>query len=141
MIILEDSFGSSKSALARHLYGGKLGPLRFGSPDTFGLKARNKEQKFALELLLDDEVRLVTLIGKAGTGKTLLALAAGLQKVVEESKYRRLTVTRPVIPMGHDLGYLPGTSMKNFVPGCNRFMIIWNFYLVTATAMKRSINW
>lgn len=116
MVILEDSFGSSKSALARHLNGGKLVPLRFGNQDPFGLKARNKEQKFALELLLDEEVRLVTLIGKAGTGKTLLALAAGLQKVVEESKYRRLAVSRPVIPMGNDLGFLPGDINEKLRP-------------------------
>lgn len=116
MIILEDSFGSSKSALARHLNGGKLVPLRFGNQDPFGLKARNKEQKFAFELLLDEEVRLVTLIGKAGTGKTLLALAAGLQKVVEETKYRRLAVSRPVIPMGNDLGFLPGDINEKLRP-------------------------
>ncbi|TCL69939.1 PhoH-like ATPase [Hydrogenispora ethanolica] len=116
MIILEDSFGSSKSALARHLSGGRMVPLRFGQQETFGLKARNKEQKYALELLLDDEVRLVTLIGRAGTGKTLLALAAGLQKVVEESKYRRLAVSRPVIPMGSDLGFLPGDVNEKLRP-------------------------
>jgi PhoH-like ATPase len=116
MVILEDSFGSSKSALARHLSGGKLVPLRYGNQDPFGLKARNKEQKFALELLLDEEVRLVTLIGKAGTGKTLVALAAGLQKVVEESRYRRLAVSRPVIPMGNDLGFLPGDINEKLRP-------------------------
>ncbi len=116
LLVLEDSFGSSKSAIARHMVGGRLVPLRFGNQETFGLKARNKEQKFALELLLDDEVRLVTLIGRAGTGKTLLALAAGLQKVVEESKYRRLAVSRPVIPMGNDLGFLPGDIDEKLRP-------------------------
>ncbi|NLW46357.1 MAG: PhoH family protein [Firmicutes bacterium] len=116
MIILEDSFGTSKSALARHLSGGKLVPLRFSNQDPFGLKARNKEQKFALELLLDEEVRLVTLIGKAGTGKTLLALAAGLQKVVEETRYRRFAISRPVIPMGNDLGFLPGDINEKLRP-------------------------
>jgi PhoH-like ATPase len=116
MIILEDIYGSSKSALARHLGNGKIVPLRYGNQDPFGLKARNKEQKFALDLLLDDEIRLVTLIGRAGTGKTLLALAAGLQKVVEESKYRRLSVSRPVIPMGHDLGFLPGDINEKLRP-------------------------
>ena len=116
LLVLEDSFGSSKSAIARHMASGRLVPLRFGNQETFGLKARNKEQKFALELLLDDEVRLVTLIGRAGTGKTLLALAAGLQKVVEESKYRRLAVSRPVIPMGNDLGFLPGDIDEKLRP-------------------------
>lgn len=116
MVILEDAFGSSKSALARHLNGGRLAPLRYGNIDPFGLKPRNKEQRFALELLLDEDIRLVTLIGKAGTGKTLLALAAGLQKVVEESKYRRLAVSRPVIPIGNDLGYLPGDIDEKLRP-------------------------
>lgn len=116
MVILEDSFGSSKSALARHVQNGRLVPLRFGNQDPFGLKARNKEQKFALEMLLDDEIRIVTLIGRAGTGKTLMALAAGLQKVVEDSRYRRLSVARPVIPMGHDLGFLPGDLNEKLRP-------------------------
>lgn len=116
MVILEDSFGSSKSALTRHVSNGKLLPLRYGNQDPFGLKARNKEQKFALELLLDDEIRLVTLIGRAGTGKTILALAAGLQKVVEETKYRRLAVSRPVIPLGNDLGFLPGDIDEKLRP-------------------------
>jgi PhoH-like ATPase len=116
MIILEDECGSSKSALSRHLQNGKVVPLRFAGQDPFGLKARNKEQKFALELLLDDEIRIVTLIGRAGTGKTLLALAAGLQKVVEDTRYRRLSVARPVIPMGHDLGFLPGDIDEKLRP-------------------------
>ncbi|MGD9155153.1 MAG: PhoH family protein [Bacillota bacterium] len=116
MIILEDECGSSKSALSRHLQNGKVVPLRFAGQDPFGLKARNKEQKFALELLLDDEIRIVTLIGRAGTGKTLLALAAGLQKVVEDTRYRRLSVARPVIPLGHDLGFLPGDIDEKLRP-------------------------
>lgn len=116
MVIMEDNFGSSKSALGRHLQNGKVVPLRFGNQDPFGLKARNKEQKFALELLMDEEIRLVTLIGRAGTGKTLLALAAGLQKVVEDNRYRRLSVSRPVIPMGHDLGFLPGDIDEKLRP-------------------------
>jgi PhoH-like ATPase len=116
MVILADAFGSSKSALTRHTSNGKLMPLRYGNQDPFGLKARSKGQKFALELLLDEEIRLVTLIGRAGTGKTLLGLAAGLQKVVEESRYRRLAVSRPVVPMGNDLGYLPGDINEKLRP-------------------------
>lgn len=74
----------------------------------FGVRARNAEQMFALDLLLDDDIKLVTLVGKAGTGKTLLALAAGLQKVNDDGGYRKLLVSRPVIPLGKDIGYLPG---------------------------------
>lgn len=84
--------------------------------DVFGIKARNFEQEMALDLLLDDEIKLVSLSGKAGTGKTLLAMAAGLQKVVEDNKYSRLVVSRPISPLGKDLGYLPGSKAEKFNP-------------------------
>ena len=73
-----------------------------------GIAPLNERQRVALELLLDDEVRLVTLVGKAGTGKTLLAIAAGLKSTVEDKRYARMLVTRPVVPVGKDIGYLPG---------------------------------
>lgn len=82
----------------------------------FGIKARNEEQAMAFDLLLDDNVQMVTLIGKAGTGKTLLAIAAGLQKVVEENRYSRLVISRPISPLGKDLGFLPGTKSEKFNP-------------------------
>ena len=72
------------------------------------IQPRNREQTFALDLLLDPAIQLVTLIGKAGTGKTLLALAAGLNQVADEHRYDRLLVTRPVIPLGKEIGFLPG---------------------------------
>ena len=75
-----------------------------------GIKPLNLQQKMAFELLLDDSVPLVTLVGQAGTGKTLLALAAGMSKVIDEARYNRLLVSRPVIPMGKDIGYLPGSK-------------------------------
>jgi len=73
-----------------------------------GIAPLNDRQRVALELLLDDNVRLVTLVGKAGTGKTLLAIAAGLRRTCEDKKYTRMLVTRPVVPVGKDIGYLPG---------------------------------
>jgi len=73
-----------------------------------GIKPLNMQQKMAFELLLDDSVPLISLVGQAGTGKTLLALAAGMAKVIDEARYNRLLVSRPVIPMGKDIGYLPG---------------------------------
>ncbi len=77
---------------------------------------RNREQQFAFDLLLNDDVPLVTLVGKAGTGKTLLAIAAGLTKVADERKYSRLLISRPVVPMGKDLGYLPGDIQEKLTP-------------------------
>jgi len=74
----------------------------------FGIQARNREQRMALELLLDPRVSIVTLVGQAGTGKTLLALAAGLHHVLHEHTYDRILVSRPIIPLGKDIGYLPG---------------------------------
>ncbi len=82
----------------------------------WGLHPRNREQQFALDLLLNDDIQLVSLVGKAGTGKTLLAIAAGLHKVADEGKYSRLLVSRPIFPMGRDLGYLPGTVEEKLTP-------------------------
>jgi len=90
--------------------------LKGNGPTVWGIRPRNKEQHFAFELLLDDNVRLVTLVGQAGTGKTLLALAAGLQKAVEEQAYQRLLVSRPVFPLGKDIGFLPGDINEKLRP-------------------------
>jgi len=82
----------------------------------WGVRPRNKEQSFALDLLLNDEVRLVTIVGKAGTGKTLLAIAAGLQKTMEDGAYQKLLVSRPIFPLGRDIGYLPGSVEEKLNP-------------------------
>lgn len=81
---------------------------RPGFSGCWGIKPRNKEQHFALDCLLDDNIKLVTLLGKAGTGKTLIALAAGLQKATEEQAFSKLLVARPIFPLGKDVGFLPG---------------------------------
>ncbi|MFM7312515.1 MAG: PhoH family protein, partial [Cyanobium sp.] len=92
-------------------------PLQRVSKAKLGrIQPRNREQTFALDLLLDPAVQLVTLIGKAGTGKTLLALAAGLNQVADERLYDRLLVTRPVIPLGKDIGFLPGDLEEKMGP-------------------------
>ncbi len=83
---------------------------------TWGLYPRNLEQSFALDLLLDDSIKLITLVGSAGTGKTLLAIAAGLEKTTDENKYQKLLVSRPVFPLGKDIGYLPGTMEEKLNP-------------------------
>lgn len=88
----------------------RLEPLLKIARDIWGILPLNLEQKCALDLLLRDDIKLVTLVGPAGTGKTLMALAAGLRKVFDEALYTRILVSRPVIPLGKDIGYLPGTK-------------------------------
>lgn len=117
--ILKDEGGSSGSALVRYS-GGLFLPLRHHESRYCNIRARNKEQKFALELLADDAVKVVSLIGPAGTGKTLLALAVGLEKVLgngaDAGGFKRLLVMRPIMPMGKDLGYMPGTKEEKLRP-------------------------
>ena len=84
----------------------------------WGVHPRNKEQSFAFDLLFDDEVPLVSLIGKAGSGKTLMAIAAGLEQTLgkKDAKYRRIVISRPVQPLGKDIGFLPGTLENKMLP-------------------------
>lgn len=88
----------------------KLEPLIKITRDIWGVNPLNLEQKCALDLLLRDDIKLVTLIGPAGTGKTLLTLAVGLKKVFDDNIYNRILVSRPIIPLGKDIGYLPGSK-------------------------------
>jgi PhoH-like ATPase len=116
-VLLRDRDSSSHSALGRfEATARRLVPLRKLRDGVWGIRPRNKEQHCALDLLLADDVKLVTLIGKAGTGKTMLALAAGLQKVVEEQVYSKLLVSRPIFPLGRDVGYLPGDIEEKLNP-------------------------
>lgn len=105
----------SQSALVRHHDGELTAMLRV--PEPWGLRPRSKEQQFALDLLLDPDVRIVALDGMAGTGKTLLALAAGLEQVIETGQYDKLSIYRPVVPVGKaELGFLPGTLDEKLNP-------------------------
>jgi PhoH-like ATPase len=116
-VILRDELGTSKSALLKvNSEGKKLEPLFLSNDPIWGIGARNAQQRMAMELLLNDDIPLVTLTGKAGTGKTLLALASGLMKVEDERKYKKLLVARPVVPMGKDIGYLPGEKEEKLRP-------------------------
>lgn len=116
-ITLVANDGTNQSALGRYdsIKGGIV-PLRFANKEAWGIKARNKEQRFAMELLYDDNIKLVTLVGQAGTGKTLLAVAMGLQKVMDEEIYKKLLITRPVVPLGNDIGFLPGDKDEKLRP-------------------------
>lgn len=108
-VVLHDAADESHSGLARRVGDtDHIVPVAAPRKPVFGVMARNIEQTMALDLLLDDEIKLVTLTGGAGTGKTLMALAAGMHKVLQEQRYDRLLVARPIMPMGRDIGYLPG---------------------------------
>lgn len=111
-LILKSNDGSKKSAIGRVANNGQcvLKPLSAQDPVAWGIKPLNKEQRFAMELLLDDSLDIVTLVGTAGTGKTLLTLATGLQRTMDENAYRRMVVCRSIVPVGKDLGFLPGTK-------------------------------
>ncbi|MCH2162043.1 MAG: PhoH family protein [Phycisphaerales bacterium] len=108
-VVLTDEADESHTGLARLLADtGHIIPVTGPRKPVYGVMARNVQQKIALDLLLDDDVKLVTMIGPAGTGKTLLALAAGLHKVMKEERYDKMLTARPIMPLGRDIGYLPG---------------------------------
>ena len=117
-LLLKDQSNPSHTAMGRvNASKGKVVPLlRSGKEGVWGIRPRNMEQSFALDLLLNDDIKLVTIVGKAGTGKTLLAIAAGLHKVTEEGTYQKLLVSRPVFPLGRDIGYLPGSLEEKMNP-------------------------
>ena len=108
-VLLKDEQDEAHSALARYRgEGGAVVPVRSRRGTVFGIMPKNLQQTMALDLLLDDSVKLVSLIGSAGTGKTLLALAAGMTKVLNDQVYQKLLCARPIMPLGRDIGYLPG---------------------------------
>jgi PhoH-like ATPase len=116
-VLLKNSANPAQTALARYNQQKQvLVPITGSKHGVWGITARNKQQQFALDLLLSDDIRLVTLVGKAGTGKTLLALAAGLDKTIESRSFLRLVVSRPVFPMGKDIGFLPGDIEEKLKP-------------------------
>jgi PhoH-like ATPase len=110
-----------KSALARFYgYHTPLKKVIHSTIPDWNIKSRNKEQAFAIDLLMDPSVKVVSLVGRAGSGKTLLAIAAGLQQTIglrnDENHYSRLIVSRPVQPLGKDIGFLPGTMEEKMLP-------------------------
>jgi len=114
--LLKDDADEKHTALARFsTRQNGMVPLKSDINDVWGVRPRNKEQAIALDLLMDDNVKLVSLVGKAGTGKTLLALAAGLKMTIDGHAYKRMLVSRPIIPMGRDIGYLPGTKEEKLI--------------------------
>jgi PhoH-like ATPase len=108
-VIMRDVDDEGHTGLARRLADtDHLIPVNQPRKPIYGILPRNVQQTMAFDLLLDDEIRLLTLLGSAGTGKTLLAVAAGMAKCFTEERYEKLLVARPIMPMGRDIGYLPG---------------------------------
>ncbi|MED4072521.1 PhoH family protein [Priestia endophytica] len=116
-VVMKDAFGGSGSAVGIvDSTGEKVKKLLFDYEHIWGVKPRNVQQTMALELLLRDDIPLITLIGKAGTGKTLLALASGLMQTEDLGYYKKLLVARPIVPVGKDLGFLPGEKQEKLRP-------------------------
>ena len=116
-IIMKDVLGSRASAIGIVNYNAtKVKRLIFDQERIWGIKARNVQQTMAMELLLREDIPLVTMVGKAGTGKTLVALAAALMQTEDLGKYQKLFVARPIVPLGKDIGYLPGEKSEKLRP-------------------------
>jgi len=119
-LLLKSDKDDKKSAICK--FRGYQTPLTkiYSYKDIWGLSAKNKEQKYAMDLLFDKDIHIVSLVGQAGTGKTLLAAACGLEQVLHSTKsqggYDKLIITRPVQPMGRDIGFLPGTIEEKMMP-------------------------
>lgn len=116
-VVMRDSSNHNHSAIGRFSEKESgIVPIMVPSESIWGIHPRNVEQTFAMDCLLNDEILFVSLVGKAGTGKTLMALAAGLFKTLDEGRFQRLLVSRPIFPMGRDLGYLPGDVEQKLNP-------------------------
>lgn len=116
-VMLVSNANEKKTALARFKnYNHPLSRVIEYKDGISGVRAKNKEQQFALDLLMNEDIKIVSLVGKAGSGKTLIALASGLQQIMETKTYKKLIVSRPVQPMGRDIGFLPGTLEEKMMP-------------------------
>jgi PhoH-like ATPase len=116
-VMLVSNANDKKTALAKFKnYNHPLSKVREYKEGIWGVRAKNKEQQFALDMLMDQDIKIVSLVGKAGCGKTLIALAAGLQQILQDGVYKKLIVSRPVQPMGRDIGFLPGTLEEKMLP-------------------------
>jgi PhoH-like ATPase len=136
--LLRNAANPSQTALSRYSKQKQvLVPIISTKHGVWGVNARNKEQQMALDLLLSDDIRLVSLVGKAGTGKTLLALAAGLDKAIETRAFARLVVSRPVFPLGKDIGFLPGDIEEKLKPWMQPIRDNLDFLMGTSAATTR----
>ena len=121
-VLLSSQLNEKKTALCRYKNGHYYKIRDLSKKGVWGVKARNKEQAFALDMLMDKNLSLITLVGKAGSGKTLMAIAAGIAQTItdpfasEDPVYNKIVISRPVQPLGKDIGYLPGTMEEKMHP-------------------------
>jgi PhoH-like ATPase len=120
-VMMVSNANEKKSALARFKSEHEpLSKIVHKTLPDWKIESRNKEQAFAIDMLMDPKIKIISLVGRAGSGKTLLAIAAGLQQTIglrqDENNYSRLIVSRPVQPLGKDIGYLPGTMEEKMLP-------------------------
>jgi PhoH-like ATPase len=116
-VMLVSNANEKKTALARFKnYNHPLSKVKEYKEGIWDVRPKNKEQQFAFDLLMDQDVKIVSLVGRAGCGKTLIALAAGLKQILDDATYKKLIVSRPVQPMGRDIGFLPGTLEEKMMP-------------------------
>ncbi len=141
VVLHDESQPKPHIALARyHAQSKELKLVKTPKEGVMGIRPRNREQSFALDLLLDESVKLVTLIGKAGTGKTLLALAAGMMRTVEDGRYSRLLVSRPIMPLGKDIGFLPGSVQEKLNPWMQPIFDNLEFLLFSGGGKRRGMR-
>lgn len=134
---LRNQLDASHTGLARLLGDtNQLIPVHGPRKPVYGIMARNVQQTMAFDLLLNDEVKLVTLLGSAGTGKTLLAVAAGMSKVFSEERFDKLLVARPIMPMGRDIGFLPGDKDEKLSAWMQPIFDNLSYLLSTRGAME-----
>ena len=116
-VMLISNSNEKKAALAKYIgHNHPIKKIASSKNKVWNTIARNKEQQFALDLLMDPTIPVVSLVGKAGSGKTLLALASGLEQTFEKNIYKKIVVTKPVEPVGKDIGFLPGTMEDKMMP-------------------------
>lgn len=116
-VMLVSNANEKKTALAKFKnYNHALRKVQEFSDGVWDIRAKNKEQHFALDMLMDPDIKIVSILGRAGGGKTLIAIAAALQQILADTKYKKLIVSRPVQPMGRDIGFLPGTLEEKMTP-------------------------
>ena len=117
---IKSTDNSAHETLAKY-DGNKIVPLKLSNEKAWGLSPKNREQKMALELLMDEDIQLVTLSGGAGTGKSILSVAAALQKVIESNVYDKIILVKPVVTAGDPIGFLPGTENAKLKPFMDSF--------------------